>query len=274
MNAFMKALRKNSVCIISAFLILIASLITIALLSNHHFFSASSDTSDGLRYLTASEKADPSTADNFLREKKKSLAATGYTTKEIAAIKDDILNDRSDVFSLFKDYVILGDSRALGFSHYKYLDYSRVLAGGGDTILKVRERMDKIKNLDPSYIYLCYGVNDAGRNIGETPEGYADEVLAVIQELEKALPDAKIYYSSIIWISDQAAINFPPWAKIYDYNVTCKTMCTDNNIRYIDNEAICAKLKEEKMWSGDGIHLSKSFYKLWAQNLYLATLEG
>ena len=51
-------------------------------------------------------------------------------------------------------------------------------------------------------------------------------------------------------------------------------MCTDNNIRYIDNEAICAKLKEEKMWSGDGIHLSKSFYKLWAQNLYLATLEG
>lgn len=266
--------RKNSVCIISALLITLASLIAVIIISNRTFSSASSDLSGGLNYLDADEKSDPTTADEFFHEKKTQRLNTGLSKKELEALKDDVANDRVDVFSLFKDYVILGDSRVLGFSHYKFLSHSCILAGGGDTIQSVRERMNSIKKRNPTYIFICYGLNDAGRKNSKSPEDYADEVLGIIHELNDAFPDAFIYYSSTIWISDQVAINYPPWAKIYDYNISCKKMCEENGIRFIDNDLICMQLKEKKLWSGDGIHLNKSFYKLWAKNLYLATLEG
>lgn len=266
--------RTNSVCIISALLIMLVSLCAVSILSGADSSSASDHLSDGLNYLDADEKNDPATADEFFRAKKTQRLNTGLSKKELEALKDDIANDRVDVFSLLKDYLILGDSRALGFSHYKYLDYSRVLAGGGDTINDALQRTDKIKKINPTYIFLCYGINDAGKKNSKSPEDYAEEVRDVINELSAVLPDAKIYYSSTIWISDQVAINYPPWAKIYDYNISCKKMCEENGIRFIDNDLICMQLKEKKLWSGDGIHLNKSFYKLWAKNLYLATLEG
>ena len=65
----------------------------------------------------------------------------------------------------------------------------------------------------------------------------------------------------------------PMWAQIYDFSDACRTMCQENGIKYVDNDEICLRLKEERWWSGDGIHLSKPFYSLWAKNLYLAILE-
>ena len=235
--------------------------------------TGSSESANGLNYLTQAEAFDPSEADEFYRAKIKRISAIEQSNEERKRLIDDIRNDRTDVFSHFKDCLILGDSRALGFSYYKFLNYSQVMAGGGDTILKVREQMDSIVNLNPAYIFLCYGVNDAGRTLWKTGDEYSKDVLAVINELQQALPDTKIYYSSIIWISDGAAKKFPPWTKIYEYSDACRVMCEENGIRFIDNTEICAQLKENNMWSGDGVHLSQPFYKLWGQNLLLATLE-
>lgn len=273
MHAVYNSIRNNFACLLSALLILIAALLAVRLLAAGKPFSDLTDASEGIKFLTTAEEANPSLADDFLRAKKKERLASIQRSEEKEKLKDDIINDRVDVYSLFKEYVILGDSRAVGFSHFKFLDHHRVLAAGGDTILKVRDHMDKLKKLNPSYIYLCYGVNDAGLKIGGTPEGYAEKVLSVINEIQEALPEVRIYFSSIIWISETAEKKNPAWGKIYEFNNTCRMMCTQNNITYIDNDEICLYLKEKKLWSGDGIHLSKSFYKLWAKNLYLATLE-
>lgn len=234
--------------------------------------AGSAETLKGLSCLEKMEKNDPAVAEEFHRTRTKEYLESEQTKLEREKLIDDINNDRVDVFSLFKDYAILGDSRAHGFSYFKFLSYSRVLADGGDTIRNVRTHMDKLKNLAPTYIYLCYGLNDAGIGYWKTPEEYADEVLQIINELREALPDAKIYYNSIIWISDGAA-SYAPWAQIYDYSSECRKMCEENGIYYIDNDEICMQLKPNKWWSGDGVHVCKPFYKLWAKNLYLATLE-
>ena len=273
MNNIPKFLRRNTACMICSFLIFLAVLYAMNAISGDGKTAAFSETVNGMNYLTETEKLDPSAADEFYRAKIKRISAMEQSKEEKKQLIDDIINDRTDVFSLFKDCLILGDSRALGFSYYKFLNYSQVMAGGGDTILKVREQMDTIVNLNPSYIFLCYGVNDAGRTLWNTGDEYSKDVLAVINELQQALPDAKIYYSSIIWISDGAALKFPPWAKIYEYSDACKAMCDENGIRFIDNSEICAQLKENNMWAGDGVHLSQPFYKLWGRNLLLATLE-
>lgn len=264
---------NHSACLMCGLLILLISLTAVTISSRKNPSSASPELSEGLDYLASAESRDPLAADTFYREMQKERMSALKNTQEKEALIEDIKNERIDIYSLFKDYVILGDSRAYGFSHFQFLDHSRVLAGGGDTIRNVRDHMNRIKNLDPSYIYLCYGINDAGIGIWKTPEDYAAEVLTVINELREALPDAEILYSSIIWISDTAEANYPKWGQIYDFSEACRSMCLENGIKYVDNDEICLLLKEQNMWAGDGIHLSKSFYKFWAQNLYLAALE-
>ena len=45
-----------------------------------------------------------------------------------------LLDDIDTVWQEFSDAVILGDSRAVGFSYYSFLDASRVLASSGERI--------------------------------------------------------------------------------------------------------------------------------------------
>lgn len=219
----------------------------------------------GTEYLKSADLYDPEQAEELFRRKEMEKQAS-------QKLLDDIKNDNVDIFTLFNDYVILGDSRALGFSYFGFLPYNRVFAGGGDIILTVREHMDKLKKLHPSYIYLCYGVNDAGRNLWDTTEDYIQDVLKVTDELHQMLPDSKILLSSVIWISDGARKRFPKWGRIYDFNIAYRQMCEETDVIFVDNDEICQILKDNQMWSGDGIHLSKSFYKMWAKNLYLAAI--
>ena len=223
----------------------------------------------GLEYLKSVEKSSPDAANEFFRAKTESSQNEEAKSELLQSLNDDSI----DVFSLFKEYVILGDSRALGFSHFGFLDYKRVFANGGDTISKSLEHIDKIKNLDPSYIYLCYGINDAGGSRWSTTDAYAADLLKIVQELQQAFPNAKIIVSSIIWISEGAQRNHPKWGRIYEFNPLCKQICLENGIAYADNDEICQILKADRLWSGDGVHLSKSFYHLWAKNLLLAAWE-
>lgn len=263
---------KRILFAICAFILPLCTVAAMAVAGVQRNPAASPETLAGLDYLKTAEQSDPAVADEYRRTRTKEYLESEQRRLEKEKLIDDIRNDRVDVFSLFKDYAILGDSRAYGFGYFKLLSFSRVIAGGGDTIRTVKDRMNRLKNLDPTYIYLCYGLNDAGIGFWKTPEAYAAEVLEVIQELQETFPDARIYFNSIIWISDGAA-TYAPWAQIYDYNKACRAMCEANGIPYIDNDEICKVLKKNKWWSSDGVHVVEPFYKLWGKNLYLATLE-
>ena len=259
-----------SASVILAILVTLSLLISVRSAAEEKHRNGSYELVKGMEYLKSIENVNPDTANEFFRSRHKEKAAD---SDEKAKLISDINDESVDVFSLFKDYVLLGDSRALGFSHFGFLDYNRVFASGGDTILKSLDHIDRMKKLDPSYIFLCYGINDAGGSKWKTTEAYVEDVLKVINQLEREFPDAKIILSSIIWISDGANRNFPKWGRIYEFNPACRQMCLENGITYVDNDEICGTLKEDRLWSGDGIHLSKSFYKMWAKNLWLATLE-
>ncbi len=268
----MRFLTQSS-CIVLALLIVISALLGISCLSGRSLTDHSDVVATGLDYLKNAEAADASAGDSVFFQRKAEREKLAQQQRDKEQLIYDINHDNVDIYSLFKDYAILGDSRALGFSHFRYLDYSRVFAAGGDTILNVRDHIDKLKKLNPTYIYLCYGVNDAGIQIWKTPEKYAAQVLEILSELQAALPDSKIMLNSTIWISEGAARKFTPWAQIYDFSAACKVMCQENGFQFIDNDEICLALKENKWWSGDGIHLLRPFYKLWAKNMFLATLE-
>ena len=54
----------------------------------------------------------------------------------------------TDPFPLFQDYALLGDSRAIGFYYSEFLEESRVLADGGNTVVVIEHNLDVIKTAD------------------------------------------------------------------------------------------------------------------------------
>lgn len=204
--------------------------------------------------------------------------------QEVAAVEDTLKEQRQQerieklengelsVWDQLADAVILGDSRAVGFSYYGFLDTSRVLAAGGDTIANIPDHLEELKSLNPTQVYLCYGLNDVSIGYWNTPEEYLPALEEQMQAIWEVLPDAEIYISSILIARDPAFERSEAWRNIPDYNTAIAAYCEEKGYNYVDNSAICDEHAD--MWDVDGIHVKKDFYPYWATNLVAATYES
>lgn len=251
------------------------------------------DTAAGLAYLEAQERKDPAEVDVFLRqreeqrrieeeerrraeeeqraeEERERIRAERRAEYEarIAAIE----NGETDVWGEFHDFVILGDSRAVGFYYYDFLDKSRVLAGSGDTILKIGEHMSEIVALQPKYIFLCYGLNDISIGIWSTKEEYVADLLDYIADLRENLPDAVIVVSSILPARDPAFELSSKWYQIPDFSAAIAEACGEIGVVFVDNTEICDTYAD--YWQPDGIHVRPEFYPYWARNLIVGIIRN
>ena len=206
------------------------------------------------------------------REKAKAAAKAEEERKaELEALVKSVENGETDVWSLFRDYVILGDSRAVGFYYFDFLPSSRVLASGGNNITAVYDRLDAIVDLHPSVIYLCYGLNDTGVGYWANAEEYEAELLKAFGALHEALPDAKLVASSILPATEDALRRSPVWRKIDSFDEALERVCRKLGDVYVDNDALAEKYMD-LYWQPDGVHVAPEFYPYWAKNLVLASL--
>ena len=145
----------------------------------------------GTAYLDSAAAKDASAIAETLREREKQRRAellAKQKQEERDALVAKITSGELDIWSMFDSYVILGDSRAVGFYYFDFLEKSRVLADGGNTIRDVAAHMDDIRALQPDYVYLCYGLNDISIGYWDTKEEYVAELLQVVADLKEALP--------------------------------------------------------------------------------------
>ena len=212
------------------------------------------------RVLAAREEAD---------RQKESREQAGLNADGTAK---DIDLEEVDIWSLFSDYVVLGDSRAYGFSYYDFLREDRVFADGGSTVRDALDVIPTVQALAPKHIYLCYGLNDTGIGYWANGDEYAEELRKVFKALKEACPDAVIIASSILPGTEAAYQESPGWRKIPDFDAALKKVCEEFGETYVDNNPLAAECMED-MWGPDGVHLDQEFYPLWAKNLYMATLE-
>lgn len=180
-------------------------------------------------------------------------------------------NGEIDVWQQLEDAVILGDSRAVGFYYFGYMPQTRVLAEAGDTILKVEEHLDELQSLNPSQVFLCYGINDVGIGIWPTAEEYATAMAETIASVYEVLPDTEVYVNGILVARDPAFSRNSAWYDIPEYNDALAAMCEEQGYNFIDNTALCDTYAD--MWETDGIHVRTTFYPYWAANLVEATYE-
>ena len=227
-----------------------------------------SEVSAGIAYLEALERKDPAQVHAVRKQ---------IQQEKIDAKREELLQQLSDgtldPFSLFKDYVLMGDSRAVGFWYWDFLDKGRVLADGGHTIRNIEKQMEDLVALNPSTIYLCYGLNDISIGYWDTADAYVTEYIQIVKKIQERLPEATVVVSSILPARDPAFNQSAKWRNIPEWSKALEQACKDNGILF----ANCDSLAEDypNLWDPDGIHFREAFYDYWAGSLVVTTLmEG
>lgn len=193
------------------------------------------------------------------------------TARQEAELVERIQSGKADLFSLFSNAVILGDSRVYGFGSYGYLRDDQVFAEAGDTIENISDSAEQIKALKPKVIYLSYGVNDMGLNIGADlgEDGYRQVYEEQINTLLNGSPGSIIAVNSVIPPTPQTVEAKPRWGKTEDFNRQIQQMCEDKGWVYIDNNEL-AEGGNAEIYQPDGIHFLDSFYPVWAENMLMS----
>lgn len=235
-------------------------IIAVIVIVKHGSTEADKDLESGISYIQALENKDVSEVENAVKALKKAEKKAAFENGEI------------DVWQQFDDTVIMGDSRAVGFYVYEFLEQRRVLAAGGDTIRNITDNIEALKNLNPGNIILCYGLNDISIGYWNTVEEYLAEMDQMIALLHENLPNAVVYVNSIIPAIDPAFSRAPIWRNIPDWNVEIKKHCEENNIPYIDLTDTLAA--HPGLYNEDGIHVPREFYQYWAIDIVTEVNEN
>lgn len=221
----------------------------------------------GLNFLQQQEQKNP----DVVRQSRQALYVRRMEEKKdslLAAVDSGEL----DPFTLFQDYAVLGDSRGVGFYFWDWMPEERVLADAGNTIRTIPDKYEALKELQPSYVYLCFGINDCGIGFWASGEEYAAEYVQTVRELQKLLPDATIVVSSIPPARDPAFEQSTDWYNIPDWNVAVEAACKEAGILF----ANCDSVFEEHadLYEIDGIHFLAEIYPYWAGKLIVTALYG
>ena len=218
-----------------------------------------------VEYIRAMEAGNPEEVISIIRQHEREQFEA-----ERAQMREALLSGELDVWSLFQDYVFLGDSRVTGFFYYGFLPSARVLAGSGDTIRSIEPLMDEIVALHPSRVYLSFGINDLNIGFWNDPDEYTAEFVETADMMREALPELEIYVNSILPVQDFALKNGAEWYRVPEYNIALREMCEEHGYVFVDNDGIVAEHQDE--YSEDGIHLNDAFYPYWGTNNIIATL--
>ena len=244
------------------------------------------EISNGVSYLKDLESQDPSRVQNEIQER-----ARQQEIEQFEQTRQQLVKNEVDVWSLLGQSVIMGDSRAVGFSFYNWMPEDQVLAESGADIRSITEKVDLLAQLGPSDIYLCYGINDLFID-WPSAEAFAENLHKAIEEVHKVLPNSIIYVNSILPVklpteeelevlnrlaeeNETEPIDYDFLVdcdeQIRDYNQALKAMCSKYEYPFIDNDQISRE--NEELWANDCIHLDTSFYPIWAKNMKLAAYD-
>lgn len=207
----------------------------------------------GLDYLKSLESRDVSSIEKSIKEIEKEEQREALESGELT------------VWEQFQDYALVGDSRTMAFYQYGFLPSERILAHTGATINDIPDYMDRLKTLNPSYIFLCYGLNDVELGYWNSPEDYAEDLGKAIESIREELPDAEVFVNSIFPAHDPPFELSEGWRDIPEYNEVVKAYCEEKGYPYIDNTKIAEEHSD--LYEDDGVHFLADFYEYWAVNM-------
>ena len=245
--------------------VLVLCLVLVLTLANLSRKNSIDQIQAGIAYLEELEQQDP----ERIRQIRKEIYQR-QLQEQWDQLRAQLLDGTTDPFSLFKDYVVMGDSRAVGFWYHDFLDKDRVLADGGHTIRNISVQMDQLVALNPSTVYLCYGLNDSSIGYWNSAEEYVTEYMEIIAKIQNNLPDTTVVVSSILPAKDPAFKRSSRWYDIPEWSTALEQACNEKGIAFANNDQLAVDYPN--YWDPDGIHFRPALYPYWATNLVMAGL--
>lgn len=243
----------------SVLLLTIAGLLAVVLLAWLAVRGTRPDFSQGLSYLKSRDETDVTQVASAIQEQKKQK------------LFDSIRSGERSVLAAFSNSVILGDSRAQGFSDYGYLSDAQTLTSIGGKVYEIPSYRDAIAQMQPDVIYVSYGVNDISSNVGQAAgeDGFGSVLAEQLRQIQEASPSSRIAVNSIIDIADSAQEGLLSHESVAAYNEEIRKMCKDNGWIYVDNSS----LDPGEEYASDGVHFDSSYYPVWAANMFYAVMN-
>lgn len=169
-----------------------------------------------------------------------------------------------------KRAVVAGDSMAEGLTAYQILDESNVVWHRGRRIDNMNKDLEKIKELNPNYLFLTYGSNDLELWTGRTAS-FINAYNKTINMLKSELPGVTIIINSILPASTKKTNNDQAFAYQEEFNNALKELANSLGIPFLENSPYL--LNKEKPYSSDGVHPKSFYFTLWAKHMtsYLKT---
>lgn len=214
----------------------------------------------GRSYLEALSRKDPALVDAALKERDEAKRA-----RDRADLLDELCQDEANVWSLFDNYVLMGEALGSGFSVYGFFSEDRVLAGSSYTLRNVATSLDKAAALKPEVVFLCFGLNDLNSGNWPTPDSYARAMVEAVTLVRQRIPGVTVVVSSILPVQEKALRICQKWAEIPAYNEALEKACRKNSIEFANVSRLAAE--HQDLWESDGYHLRSGFYRYWACSL-------
>lgn len=197
-------------------------------------------------------------------------ASTSAVEAKVSAMREQetmakIASGKGSIWDQFQDYAILGDSRASAFYENGLLEKGRVLAKIGSQITDVKNQVTALKALNPSRIFLTYGLNDIESGDWNNIQAYTEELGQTVSILKQLCPRATVYVNSILPVQSPAYQESTSYYRLAEYNTAIKAYCKKNSISYIDATAVCEAHTD--LFEPDGIHYKETFYPFWANTI-------
>lgn len=208
---------------------------------------------EGISALKTLENKNISSIENNINKVREELSRESKREDKVA-VKDEV-----DINVIFKNTVFMGDSISEALSEYEMLQNSSVVATKGRDVIKAKQDINTVVNLNPQNIIMLYGMNDL--LLFKDTESFIKHYEELIKEIKDKLPNVKIYINSIFPVRSEVSNKEPSYENYDDFNAGLQDMCGRLSINFIDTAYLVKENNE--LYEQDGIHLIPKFYPKW-----------
>ena len=170
------------------------------------------------------------------------------------------------VRTLFANTIFFGDSMTQAIGEYGFLDMTNIVYQRSATIDVLITKIPEVAATLPKQVVIFTGLNDC--NHYTEIADYRRDYVTMLQQLKASIPGVKIIVSSLLSPSDALGQVRADLVRAPQFDQELRNICQENDVTYVDSTWIV----RQKNYLDDGIHMNRTFYRVWFR--YLKALLG
>ena len=170
------------------------------------------------------------------------------------------------VRTLFANTIFFGDSMTQAIGEYGFLDMTNIVYQRSATIDVLITKIPEVAATLPKQVVIFTGLNDC--NHYTDIADYRRDYVTMLQQLKTSIPGVKIIVSSLLSPSDALGQVRADLVRAPQFDQELRNICQENDVTYVDSTWIV----RQKNYLDDGIHMNRTFYRVWFR--YLKALLG